>query len=67
MITNNGDRCGQTSGKIGSCKLSVTKVRRSLAVHFVVLVDARVFDPFLASRELVDENDLKISNLNTNN
>ena len=61
MLTNIGDRCGQTSGKIGSCNLGVTKVRRSLAVHLVVLVDARVFGPFLASRELVDENCLTVN------
>jgi hypothetical protein len=67
-MSTDEDRCRQTGGNIGSCKLCVTELGRSPAVHLVVLVNASVLEPFLASGELVDEDGLrKVHNLNTNN
>jgi hypothetical protein len=66
MLMDKIDRCGQTSGNIWLCNLGGTEDRGSLAVHFVVLINACVLDPLLATGELVEEDGLRPPNSNTN-
>ena len=66
MLTDKVDRCGQTGGNIWVCKLGGTEDRGSPTVHFVILINACVLDPLLASGKLVDEDGLKHPSSNTN-